>query len=70
MLSIGDLVRIKPRPFLGNVSRIGMILESIPNDSLYIYQDFSLSLPVLVAGKVTHVGVNYMKKLQSNAHAS
>ena len=61
----GDLVRILPRPFLGNRETIGMILE-------YDNTDYAELIPVKVAvqGKITHVGKEYVKQLKKNAHAS
>ena len=61
----GDLVKILPRPFLGNRETIGMILE-------YDDTDYAELIPVKVAvqGKITYVGKEYVKLLKKNAHAS
>ena len=61
----GDLVKILPRPFLGNRETIGMILE-------YDNTDYAELIPVKVAvqGKITYVGKEYVKLLKKNAHVS
>ena len=61
----GDLVKILPRPFLGNRETIGMILE-------YDDTDYAELIPVKVAvqGKITYVGKEYVKLLKNNTRAS
>ena len=61
----GDLVKILPRPFLGNRETIGMILE-------YDNTDYAELIPVKVTvqGKITYVGKEYVKRLKKNTHAS
>ena len=57
----GDLVKIAPRPFLGRVERIGILMESFPDDPMrFIYRDYGLSLKVFVMGQITCVGVEYL----------
>ena len=63
-MKVGDLVKIAPRPFLGRVERIGVLVESIPEHLDIIYKDFGLSLKVLVMGKITCVGVEHLSKIQ------
>ena len=59
LLKPGDLIRILPRPFLGNRETIGMILE-------YDNTDYAELIPATVAvqGKITHVGKDYIKPLK------
>ena len=59
----GDLVKIAPRPFLGRVERIGMILD-------YNNEDLIQAAKVVVMGKITHVGKEYIKLIKNNTHAS
>ena len=61
----GDLVKISPRPFLGNRETTGMILE-------YDNTDYAELIPakVVVQGKVTYVGKEYLKQLKKSTHAS
>ena len=61
----GDLVKILPRPFLGNRETIGMILE-------YDNTDYAELIPTKVAvqGKITYVGKEHVKQLKNNARAS
>ena len=63
----GDLVKILPRPFLGNRETIGMIIEC-----LYYDEDPADLIPVkvVVQGKITHVGKEYIKPLKKNTHVS
>jgi len=65
LLKPGDLVKILPRPFLGNRETIGMILE-------YDNTDYAELIPVKVTvqGKITYVGKEYVKRLKKNTHAS
>ena len=61
----GDLVKILPRPFLGNRETIGMILE-------YDNTDYAELIPAKVAvqGKIRYVNKEYVKRLKKNARAS
>ena len=61
----GDLVKISPRPFLGNRETIGMILE-IDNDD----PAFLIAVKVAVQGKISHVGKEYVEPLKKNTHVS
>ena len=57
----GDLVKIAPRPFLGRVERVGILMESMPDDPTgSIYKIYGLSLKVFVMGQITCVGVDFM----------
>ena len=59
----GDLVKIAPRPFLGRVEKIGMILD-------YNNEDLIQAAKVVVMGKITYVGKEYIKLIKNNTHAS
>ena len=60
-MKLGDLVKIAPRPFLGRVERIGILMESFPDDPMgFIYRDYGLSLKVFVMGEITFVGVEFL----------
>ena len=63
----GDLVKISPRPFLGNRETIGMVIEC-----LYYDEDPVDLIPVKVVaqGKITHVGKESIKPLKKNTHVS
>ena len=63
----GDIVKILPRPFLGNRATIGMILECLYYDEDPL--DF-IPVKVIVQGKITHVGKEYIKPLKMNARVS
>ena len=59
----GDLVKIAPRPFLGRVERIGMILDCDNEDPIR-------PAKIVVIGKITYVGKEYIKLIKNNTHAS
>ena len=61
----GDLVKISPRPFLGNRETIGMILKIDNDDPIGI-----VPVRVIVLGQVTYVGKDYVKPLKRNTHVS
>ena len=61
----GDLVKIMPRPFPGNKETVGVILEYDNDDPVGI-----VPAKVIVLGRVTYVGKDYIKHLKSNTHAS
>ena len=63
----GDLVKILPRPFLGNRETIGMIIECLYYDEDPL--DF-IPAKVVVQGKITHVSKEYIKPLKKNTHVS
>ena len=68
-MKAGDLVKIAPRPFLGRVERIGVIVESVPENLDIIYKDFGLSIAVFVMGHVTFVGTQYLTVIKENKNA-
>jgi hypothetical protein len=61
----GDLVKILPRPFLGNRETIGMILKTDFGSD----DNYSLA-SVAVQGKITYVAKKYIIPLKRNTHAS
>jgi len=61
----GDLVRILPRPWLGNRETIGMILEYNNSDPIWL-----IPAKVAVQGQITSVGKEYIKPLKRSAHVS
>jgi len=61
----GDLVRILPRPFLGNRETIAMIIEYDNTDYAGLYP-----VKVVVQGKIRYVNKEYVKRLKKNARAS
>ena len=61
----GDLVKILPRPFLGNREVIGMLIEYDDDDPVGI-----ISARVIPLGRVTYVGKDYIKPLKKNTHAN
>jgi len=61
----GDLVKILPRPFLGNRETIGMILEYEDSDPAWL-----IAAKVAVQGKITSVGKEYIKPLKRSTHVS
>ena len=61
----GDLVKILPRPFLGNREVIGMLIEYDDDDPVGI-----ISARVIALGRVTYVGKDYIKPLKKNTHAN
>ena len=68
MLNTGDLVRVKPRSFLGKVTHgypIGLIIWVDEDDPL----DF-LAAKVLSKGKIEWIGREHLEILQSNTHVS
>ena len=65
MFNPGDLVRILPRPFLGNKETAGVILEYDNEDPVGI-----VPAKVIVLGQVTYVGKDYIKPLKNNTHVS
>ena len=67
-MKAGDLVRILPRPFLGNRGTIGMLIK-YPSDDL---DDPIRLIPATVAvqGKITYVNKMYIKPLKRSTHVS
>ena len=65
-MKAGDLVRIAPRPFLGRVERIGVLVETIPENLDNIYKDFGMAVAVFVMGQVTFVGTQYLTVIKEN----
>ena len=61
----GDLVKILPRPWLGNRETIGMILEYNNSDPIWL-----IPAKVAVQGQITSVGKEYIKPLKRSAHVS
>ena len=61
----GDLVKILPRPFLGNKETIGMILEYEDSDPVWL-----IAAKVAVQGRITSVGKEYIKPLKRSEHVS
>ena len=64
----GDLVKILPRPFLGNRETIGMLIR-YPDDD----EDDPVQLipaRVAVQGKITYVNKMYIKPLMRSMHVS
>ena len=61
----GDLVKISPRPFLGNRETIGMILKYEENDPILL-----IPAKVVVQGQITSVCKEFIKPLKSNTHVS
>jgi hypothetical protein len=61
----GDLVKILPRPFLGNRETIGMILEYEDRDPACL-----IPAKVAVQGKITSVNKMYIKPLKRSTHVS
>ena len=64
----GDLVKILPRPFLGNRETIGMLIR-YPDDA----EDDPVQLipaRVAVQGKITYVNKMYIKPLMRSMHVS
>ena len=65
-MKAGDLVRIAPRPFLGRVERIGVLVETIPENVDIIYKYSDLAIAVFVMGQVTFVGTQYLTVIKEN----
>ena len=63
----GDLVKILPRPFLGNRETIGMLIKYHHHDDDPIGL---IPATVAVQGKITHVGKEYIKPLKRSTHVS
>ena len=61
----GDLVKILPRPFLGNRETVGMILKIDNDDPIGI-----VPVKVMVLSQVTYVGREYVKPLKKNTRVS
>ena len=61
----GDLVRILPRPFLGNRETIGMIIEYEDSDPAWL-----IPAKIAAQGKITSVGKEYIKPLRRSIHVS
>ena len=63
----GDLVKILPRPFLGGRETIGFLLKYDKYDD-----DPILLIPakVMVQGKITHVGKEFIKPFKKSKHVS
>ena len=62
----GDLVKIAPRPFLGRVETIGMIIEyGDCDDPIHL-----IPAKVIAKGKITYVGKEYIKPIKNSTHAS
>ena len=68
----GDLVKILPRPFLGNRETIGMILKTDfgPEDNLNQTKTKLSLVEVAVQGKITYVAKKYIIPLKRNTHVS
>jgi len=70
----GDLVLIAPRPFLGRVWRIGMILDWYDDDPVELFPAKVLVSQNAMAdgaiGPITYVGKEYIKKLKNATHVS
>ena len=67
-MKAGDLVKILPRPFLGNRETIGMLIR-YPSDDL---DDPVQLIPATVAvqGKITYVNKMFIKSLKRHIHVS
>ena len=61
----GDLVKILPRPWLGNRETIGMILEYEDSDPVWL-----IPAKVVVQGQITSVGKQFIKPLKKNTRVS
>ena len=64
----GDLVRILPRPFLGNRETIGLLIrypDVVEDDPLQL-----IPARVAVQGKITYVNKMYIKPLMRSTHVS
>ena len=61
----GDLVRILPRPFLGNRETIGMIIEYEDSDPVWL-----IPAKIAVQGKITSVGKEFIKPLKRRTRVS
>ena len=61
----GDLVRILPRPWLGNRETIGMILEYNNSDPIWL-----IPAKVAVQGQIISVGKEFIKPLKRSTRVS